>query len=179
MSHERFLPMIPTHAEASDRREFLKVAGSTALFAALGISVSACGSGDAVTDPGPDGGGSTNPATSGLTLSGNTLAVDLDQASFSGLKNQGGWVAIVTTLSGREIKVLAVNVDGSLIRAFSAVCPHQGCDNSWRYGNEVFRCTCHGSEFANDGTRLSGPATRDLSEFSTSRSGSTLSVTLG
>jgi cytochrome b6-f complex iron-sulfur subunit len=168
---------------AMDRAAFLKTAGSTALFAALGIALPGCGGGDPtspgsnvppVVPPTDSGGG-----TPGLSLSGNVLSVDLSNTGFAGLKSGGGWLALVRTVSDRPINVLVVNVDGSTLRAFSSVCPHQGCNNSWQYANDRFRCTCHDSIFENSGRRVSGPATRDLTEFVTSRSGDTLSITLG
>jgi len=47
--------------------------------------------------------------------------------------------------------------------AFDAVCPHLGCLTA-REG-EGLVCACHGSRFAPDGRRLSGPARADLPHF--------------
>jgi len=168
---------------AMDRGTFLKTAGSTALFAALGISLPGCGGGDPVAPGAPtppvvpptDSGG----GTPGLSLSGNVLTVDLSNSGFAGLKSGGGWLALIRQVSGRQINLLVVNVDGTTLRAFSSVCPHQGCNNSWQYANERLRCTCHDSIFENTGRRISGPATRDLTEYPATRSGDSLSVTLG
>jgi Rieske Fe-S protein len=111
-------------------------------------------------------------------LSGNVLTISLANESFAGLKSAGGWLALVRQIEGRQVNLLAVNVDGTTIRAFSSVCPHAGCSNNWQYANDRFRCTCHDSIFENSGRRVSGPATRDLTEFTTSRSGDSLAVTL-
>jgi cytochrome b6-f complex iron-sulfur subunit len=173
-------PMPP----AMDRGTFLRTAGSAALLAALGITLPGCGG----SDPAGPGGSTTPPvvpptgpggATPGLSLSGNVLTINLTEGTYAGLQASGGWTVINLQVSGRQLNVLAVNVDGTTIRAFSSVCPHAGCSTNWQYANDRFRCTCHDSIFENTGRRISGPATRDLAEFSASRSGNNLAVTLG
>jgi len=170
--------------QSMDRGSFLRTAGSAAVLAALGISLPGCGGSDPVapanqppppvTPPSGSGGGTT-----GLSLTGNVLTIDLAAEGFTGLQSEGGWTAIVRQVSGRQVNLLAVNVDGTTIRAFSSVCPHQGCNNSWQFANDRFRCTCHDSIFEKTGQRVSGPANRDLTEFPVSRSGESLAVTLG
>lgn len=51
--------------------------------------------------------------------------------------------------------------DGS-VRVFSPACPHLGCAYHWEQGEKKFKCPCHGSVFALDGTVLAGPAPRPL-----------------
>lgn len=51
--------------------------------------------------------------------------------------------------------------DGS-VRVFSPACPHLGCAYHWDSGAKEFKCPCHGSVFALDGTVLGGPAPRPL-----------------
>lgn len=47
-------------------------------------------------------------------------------------------------------------------RAFTAICPHQGCLVSEVVDNEIV-CTCHGSRFSGtDGAVLEGPAQQGL-----------------
>ncbi len=47
-------------------------------------------------------------------------------------------------------------------QVLSAVCPHEGCEVSWRDDKNVFSCPCHDSNFAADGSRIDGPARRGL-----------------
>jgi Rieske Fe-S protein len=47
-------------------------------------------------------------------------------------------------------------------QVLSAVCPHEGCEVAWEQAINRFSCPCHESYFAADGSRLSGPARRDL-----------------
>jgi Rieske Fe-S protein len=44
----------------------------------------------------------------------------------------------------------------------SAVCPHEGCEVSWRDEERVFACPCHDSNFTAVGQRINGPARRGL-----------------
>jgi cytochrome b6-f complex iron-sulfur subunit len=145
------------------RKDFLKTAGSTALFSFLGISfITSCsGSTDALNDTGT--GGSTGGESEGITVSGNTVTIDLNSDAGSPLKASGGWLLI------RDAQVLAVNVDGTNIRAFTSVCTHQGCDTSWQFSNSLFTCSCHGSQFNTSGSVVRGPANQDLAEFEVNR----------
>jgi menaquinol-cytochrome c reductase iron-sulfur subunit len=56
--------------------------------------------------------------------------------------------------------------DGKVV-AYSPICTHLGCAYHWDAGKNDFVCPCHGSEFALDGTVLSGPAPRPLDRFET------------
>ena len=61
-----------------------------------------------------------------------------------------------------EPPVVVVQPTDGDIKAFSAVCPHQGCLVSSVEANEIF-CPCHGSLFsAEDGAVLAGPANSGL-----------------
>lgn len=149
-----------------DRRKFLKNAGSTALFASLGSSffISCDESDNNVTPP------NTVPED-GYTSEGSVYTIYLDHPSFSLLKSSGGWKEF------QEGGMLLVNVGQNVVRAFSIVCPHADCRDSWEYSNENFTCTCHTSIFKNDGTRVSGPANQDLTSYSASLKDNILTVT--
>lgn len=147
------------------RKQFLKTAGSTALFATLGIGLFGCSSstdamdGTEVTPP--SGNGDGEPII--ISGDGNTITLDLGVESLAGLNDEGGWMLI------REATTLVVNVDGNTIRAFTSVCTHAGCSTNWQFSSNRFECTCHGSRFNTSGSVVRGPATRDLDEFSVSR----------
>lgn len=51
--------------------------------------------------------------------------------------------------------------DGELV-AYSTVCPHLGCAVDWAADVGKFKCPCHRSAFALDGTAEEGPAPRPL-----------------
>ncbi len=162
------------------RKQFLKTAGSTALFAALGITMYGCGS---TTDPGNgsfdnDETGTTPPPTgsesitgfsevrssnAGIQVNGNEITLDLEDESLSKLKDEGQaiWLS--------DEKILTVNVDGTTIRSFTAICTHVGhnCSNNWSLGGGNFNCGCHGSRFNSSGGVVKGPAQANLAEFTT------------
>ena len=48
------------------------------------------------------------------------------------------------------------------LEVLSAICPHLGCQVPWSTEKKAFFCPCHGSVFAPDGSRISGPTPRGL-----------------
>ena len=48
------------------------------------------------------------------------------------------------------------------IKVYDAHCTHMGCILNFIEKKQIFTCPCHSSEFALDGTKLKGPATRNL-----------------
>lgn len=61
-------------------------------------------------------------------------------------------------------------------QVLSSVCPHEGCNVSWRDDTSGFYCPCHDSYFAEDGARLSGPAQRGLDPLPTRQENGVLQV---
>ena len=51
------------------------------------------------------------------------------------------------------------------VRAIYKVCTHLGCLYKWVPTNDRFECPCHGSKFLKTGTRIDGPARRNLDVF--------------
>jgi len=58
----------------------------------------------------------------------------------------------------------------------SAICPHLGCQVTWSAEKDGFFCPCHGSLFAPDGTRISGPTPRSMDSLATTVEGGELKV---
>ncbi len=74
--------------------------------------------------------------------------------------------AAITVTVG-EIPLILTHAPGGKFRAFSAICPHQGC-NVMPDPNEseLLVCPCHRSEFDTyTGDVLKGPAEEDLTEY--------------
>ncbi len=151
----------------TDRKEFLKKAGSVALFAALGINLQACSSSTGSDPDENDDSNDTNP----IVIDGNIVTIDISSSFFDELQNANG---MVVSISGG---FLAVNVDGTTIRAFSNVCTHASCTNNWQLPGDKFVCTCHGSEFNLNGVPTKGPASADLPEFAVNRNGNVVVIT--
>lgn len=150
------------------RSEFLKTAGSFALFSALGISIASCSSEESIT--GMNGPSEENEQNA-VTVEGNVVTVDLTDDYFSALTRPSGMA--YSDVGG----FLAVNIDGTIIRAFTNVCTHAACSNQWSLTGETFVCNCHNSVFNTAGQPTSGPAERDLTEYGVSRSDNTLTIT--
>jgi nitrite reductase/ring-hydroxylating ferredoxin subunit len=72
-----------------------------------------------------------------------------------------GWARALVAQRGRP--VAQCRVDGKEHRV-SGICTHLGGVLQWNDAESTWDCPLHGSRFAADGTRLEGPATRDLRE---------------
>jgi Rieske Fe-S protein len=70
-------------------------------------------------------------------------------------ERNAGWS---TTLEEQNIFILPKQNH----QALSGICPHEGCNVTWRDETNNFFCACHDSSFAADGAHLSGPARRGL-----------------
>lgn len=53
------------------------------------------------------------------------------------------------------------------VRVLYKVCVHLGCLYKWVPSNDRFECPCHGSKYLKSGTRVDGPARRNLDQFIT------------
>ena len=73
-------------------------------------------------------------------------------------------VGEVSTLWTGDFGVWIVRT-ASQMYALSAVCTHLGCAPIWFPEEKKFKCPCHGSGFAMDGTNFEGPAPRPLERF--------------
>lgn len=78
----------------------------------------------------------------------------------------------------REQGVWIIRLAGG-IAALSTRCTHLGCLTHWVAGERKFRCPCHGSVFAPDGSNLAGPAPRALDLLRIWRVGDELFVDRG
>jgi len=143
----------------TNRKEFLKTAGSFTLFSAMGLNFISCNTTSSSDDEEGE-----------IIQNGNVISFDIT-TTFQELRNEGGMV--LSTSGG----FLAVNVDGETIRAFSNVCTHASCTTDWSLPGDQFICTCHNSIFNLSGERISGPAARDLPEFGVSRSENMVTIT--
>lgn len=160
------------------RKQFLRTAGSTALFTTLGIGLYGCGSPTGASEepiiPPADTGNEDNGIA--ITNSGNRITLDLTNENLEGLKTEGGWLLISAA------NTLVVNVDGTVIRSFTSVCTHDRCRDSWGFNNGIFECLksggCgHGSRFNTNGEVVRGPATRDLAEFTVVTENDSVTIT--
>jgi cytochrome b6-f complex iron-sulfur subunit len=101
------------------------------------------------------------------TSSGVTISID----SASPLATVGG-AALVE--SGSRALLVARTGQNSFA-ALSAICTHLACVISG-FGNGVYVCPCHGSQFTTSGSVVSGPASSPLPQFTATLSGATLTI---
>ena len=107
-------------------------------------------------------GGSTSGQGSGASA-GTTVASVAEVPVAGGVVNADAGVVVVQPEAGQ-------------IKAFTAVCPHQGCLVSSVEGNEII-CACHGSVFsAVDGSVVRGPARSGLDAVAVTVDGDTVTI---
>jgi len=69
--------------------------------------------------------------------------------------------------------VWIVNLGGEVV-ALSTICTHLGCVVPWNAGENMFKCPCHGSQYAPNGKVTRGPAPRSLELVSATVDGENL-----
>jgi len=138
------------------RRESLMVAGVAVAGTAL---LTACGSGT----------GDAVASAAGSAASGAASAAS-DAIAKADIPVGGGKVF-------DALKVVITQPTSGDYKAFSAICPHQGCTVNG-VSNGVITCPCHGSTFdAATGAVVQGPATQGLPTKSVSVGADGIKVT--
>ena len=151
------------------RRTVLQAGG---LIAAGGV-VAACSSGDAgsTAAASPEASTAASPpasATAPPSAAGSPAAGGIAQAA--DIPVGGGMVFTDPAV------VVTQPAEGD-IKAFTAICPHQGCAVSEVVDNEII-CPCHGSKFsASDGSVLQGPAQTSLDSVGVAVDGGSVVLT--
>jgi nitrite reductase/ring-hydroxylating ferredoxin subunit len=119
--------------------------------------VAACGS-----DSGSGGGSGSGGSSGGSTTSGTV-------GKTSEVPVGGGKIFAAE-------KVVVTQPTAGDFKAFSAVCTHQGCVVAEIKGKDI-DCTCHGSKFSiEDGSVVTGPATKPLEALKVTVEGDELTV---
>jgi Rieske Fe-S protein len=81
-------------------------------------------------------------------------------------------------IEGAEDKILLFRTPKGALAAVSMSCTHFGCDVEYSLKAGHIVCPCHGSEFANDGAVLEGPAKDPLKSYPVRRDGSDIVISL-
>ena len=141
-----------------ERRTVLVAGGAVA----VGGLIAACGgSGDATS-----AGGSASPASQGGPAGSPPAGA---VALVADVPVGGGYV-------NPDVAVVVTQPEAGQFRAYTAVCPHQGCLVGSVEDNEII-CPCHNSRFsAVDGAVVSGPATEGLAAAKVSVEGDTIAL---
>lgn len=146
-----------------DRRKFLKLATVIPTVVVASSALSACDSTSGNNN------NNNNNGTSGITVSGNTITLDLTKSDTSKLTSAGSFLMISSA------KVIVVN-DAGTIRALTMVCTHEQCDVNGVTNNQIV-CNCHNSKFKLDGSVVQGPATTPLKTYSSTKNGDIVTIT--
>jgi nitrite reductase/ring-hydroxylating ferredoxin subunit len=137
-----------------DRRTVLRAVGATGALAVGASALAACGgsANAGSSGAGSSAGGAVTVATSKVPVGSGVILTD------------GGGVVVVQPTAGD-------------FKAFSAVCPHQGCQVDSIDSSKI-TCPCHGSEFnVTDGAVIQGPAQSGLTALTATVSGANVVVT--
>lgn len=136
------------------RRDVLKAGAVTGALIATGVTLSACAS-DSASDS-----ASENEDASAAVAVGSIALADIPV---------GGGVVVA------DPPVVVTQPTAGDVKAFTAICPHQGCLVRDVSNNEIL-CACHGSKFsALDGSVIQGPAVEGLSAAAVSVDGTKVS----
>lgn len=131
-----------------DRRKFLGWVGIGLMASSLPVVIVACNNQNGTEPP-----LTTIPDDEGFIKVGNTT--ELDQQGY--ILNQD--------ITGSEVIVIRNPAHNEQLQAFNPTCPHTGCIVNWENEETKFICPCHGSQFADDGSFLEGPAQESLTSY--------------
>lgn len=126
------------------RRRFVRQLGAAILGAATPLTLSSCA------------GGLTSYR--GRVVDGQ---IEIPKAAANPALQQHG--AIFVRAENFPIAIVLRQLDGGTVVALSTVCTHSGCEV--RVMPHSFQCPCHGSEYAEDGEVIEGPAAQSLQQF--------------
>jgi cytochrome b6-f complex iron-sulfur subunit len=134
-----------------ERKEFLALIGAGSAAILCGQCFSGCKPADDITGP-------TNV----------DFTVDLNAAANASLRTNGGYIYSNGIIVARTIT-------GTYV-AVSQACTHAGATVFYNAGSNLFHCSSHGSDFATNGTVVTGPASSALTRYNTTLTGSMLRI---
>lgn len=147
------------------RRDVLAMTGVGVVGAGL---LAACGG---------SSGSATQPATAAPTSAAPTTSAPTSSApTAAGFTVKAADIPVGSGKIFDAQKLVVTQPTAGQFRAFSAVCPHQGCNVASFQGKQIV-CPCHASLFdLGTGARLAGPAPTGLSTENLTVSGGTITV---
>jgi len=156
---------IEVEESGPDRRSIMKAAALVVVPVAGVGAVAACSSSNSSSSS--SNGSSGSAGSSGGNGGSGNGSVSVPSSS---VPVGGGYV-------DKNNLVVVTQPQAGVYKAFTAVCPHQGCTVA-NVSNNQIQCPCHGSIFsAKDGTVINGPATTALSPMTATVSGANVTVT--
>lgn len=102
---------------------------------------------------------------SGITYTSSTKILEISKSSSQGTSiGTDGAIVLIHSVDSSDVNVMLIN-SGGTIKAFTAVCPHQGVKTMWTYSNNQIKCSAHNSNFDSSGTFLSNSSTSGVSNL--------------
>jgi len=102
------------------------------------------------------------------SCAGETATMSAESITLADIPVGGGVVV-------SEPPVVLTQPTEGAVKAFTSICPHQGCKVNNVSDNQIF-CPCHGSIFSGtDGSVIQGPATEGLAAASVTVNGNNVS----
>jgi Rieske Fe-S protein len=147
--------------DSDDRRHFLRIA----LIGGIGVISAGVGSASVFLPPKPGESVANGPKPLVPMLKLGALEKDKPLTVELTLSLRDAWRVRSRT---RIVYVLRTG-DGDkadAFRALSSICSHAGCTIEAK--DDKFVCPCHGAEFKFDGSKLKGPAPRDMDPLAVS-----------
>jgi cytochrome b6-f complex iron-sulfur subunit len=150
--------MVVAQPPRMNRRGFCINACQIASLVALGALLEDCG------------GSPTSPSSDSQP---QLTTVTVNVAAGSPLAAVGS-AALVQSNSGA---FLVAHVAQDTFNAMTAVCTHEACTVD-EFGNSLFQCPCHGSQYSTSGSVVRGPASQSLRRFNTTFAANVLTISL-
>jgi nitrite reductase/ring-hydroxylating ferredoxin subunit len=139
----------------TNRREFIKLGCSALAVVGAADLLAAC-----------DSAGTSTGTGTGITVSGNTVTIDLTQATQ--LTKSAGIVNI------SSLKMVVINAKEGY-KAFSSVCLHEG-ETVNEFDGTSMRCPSHGWKYSSAGAVTAG-GSGTLKSYTVVTNGTTLTIT--
>tara|TARA_Y200000002_G_scaffold287090_1_gene241200 strand:- start:334 stop:867 length:534 start_codon:yes stop_codon:yes gene_type:complete len=107
----------------------------------------------------------TVSSDSGISYSTSTKILEISKTSSQGISiANDGTIILIHSVDSNDVNVMLINSNGT-IKAFTAICPHQGIKNMWSFSNNQIKCSAHNSIFDSSGTFLSNSSTSGVSNL--------------
>jgi Rieske Fe-S protein len=112
--------------------------------------------------------------TAATTMCGSNLCLDLTDPKNQALTSPGGALLV----DSNSDTIMIIRMSATDLVAVSAICTHSGCSMNFLPSQQLLDCPCHGSQFAEDGSVVKGPARRPLKVYVATLDSATNTITI-